>query len=155
MSTTQAATNGGSTAQEEMGPVDIVVIAYPKGAPMTGDAAPLLMDLVEKGIVRVLDALFVMQDDNGMFAGFEATQLDDKGVGDFKIFEGASSGLLGQDDVTTTADVLEPGEAALVLVIENRWAAPFAAAVRRNGGQLVDFQRIPMQALIDAAEAAS
>ena len=155
MSTTEPASNGGATTHEEIGPVDIVVIAYPKGAPMTGDAAPLLLDLVEKGIIRVLDVLFVMQDENGMFSGFEATQLDDKGVGDFRIFEGASTGMLGADDVTTTADVLEPGEAAVLLVIENRWAAPFAAAVRRNGGQLVDFQRIPMQALIDAAESAS
>lgn len=142
---------------EELGPVDIVVIAYPAGAPMTGEAVPMLLDLVERGIIRVLDVMFVIKDADGTYSGFEATDLDDKSVGDFSAFEGASSGLLGDDDVATAAEGIEPGSAAAVLIYENRWAAPFAAAVRRNGGRLVDFQRIPMQELIaslDAAEAA-
>jgi hypothetical protein len=142
---------------EELGPVDIVVIAYPAGAPMTGDAVPMLLDLVDRGIIRVLDLMFVIKDADGTYSGFEATDLDDKSVGDFSAFEGASSGLLGDDDVATAADGIEPGSAAALLIYENRWAAPFAAAVRRNGGRLVDFQRIPMQELIaslDAAEAA-
>ena len=138
----------------ELGPIDIVVIAYPAGAPMTGEAAPLLVDLVERGIIRVLDAMFVIKNEDGTFSGFDATDLDDKGVGDFTVFEGASSGLLGDDDVATAADGIEPGSAALMLVYENRWAGPFAAAVRRNGGRLVDFQRIPMQELIASLEAA-
>src|SRR5215218_1797496 len=129
--------------EEELGPVDIVVIGYPADAPMTGEAAPLLLDLVERGIIRVLDVLFVMQNADGTVSGFEATDLDDKSVGDFKIFEGASSGLLGEEDVATTAEALEPGTAAVVIVYENRWAAPFAAAVRRNGGVLIENQRIP------------
>jgi hypothetical protein len=142
---------------EELGPVDIVVIAYPAGAPMTGEAVPMLLDLVDRGIIRVLDLMFVVKDADGTYSGFEATGLDDKSVGDFSAFEGASSGLLGDDDVATAAEGIEPGSAAAVLIYENRWAAPFAAAVRRNGGRLVDFQRIPMQELIaslDAAEAA-
>ena len=142
---------------EELGPVDIVVIAYPAGAPMTGEAVPMLLDLVERGIIRVLDVMFVIKDADGTYSGFEATGLDDKSVGDFSAFEGASSGLLCDDDVATAAEGIEPGSAAAVLIYENRWAAPFAAAVRRNGGRLVDFQRIPMQELIaslDAAEAA-
>lgn len=142
---------------EELGPVDIVVIAYPAGAPMTGDAVPMLLDLVDRGIIRVLDLMFVVKDADGTYSGFEATGLDDKSVGDFSAFEGASSGLLGDDDVATAAEGIEPGSAAALLIYENRWAAPFAAAVRRNGGRLVDFQRIPMQELIaslDAAEAA-
>jgi Family of unknown function (DUF6325) len=144
--------------EEELGPIDIVVIAYPADAPMTGEAAPLLLDLVERGIIRVLDALIVIKNDDGSYSGFEATDLDDKGIGDFRVFEGASSGLLGDDDVATAGEALEPGSAAVLLVYENRWAAPFAAAVRRNGGRLVDNQRIPVQELIaalDAAEAAS
>jgi len=80
--------------------------------------------------------------------------LDAKGVGDLVAFEGASSGLLGDDDVATAADGIEPGSAAVMLVYENRWAGPFAAAVRRNGGRLVDFQRIPIQELIASLEAA-
>ena len=138
----------------ELGPIDIVVIAYPAGAPMTGEAVPLLLDLVDRGIIRVLDAMFVIKDENGSFSGFEATDLDDKGVGDLKVFEGASSGLLGEEDAATAAEGIEPGTAAVMIVYENRWAAPFAAAVRRNGGVLVDNQRIPVQDVMDALDAA-
>jgi hypothetical protein len=139
---------------EELGPIDIVVIGYPADAPMTGEAAPLLLNLVERGIIRVLDVLFVMQNEDGTVSGFEATDLDDKSVGDFKIFEGASSGLLGEEDVATAAEALEPGTAAVMIVYENRWAAPFAAAVRRNGGILIENQRIPAQDLVAALDAA-
>ena len=137
---------------EELGPVDIVVIGYPADAPMTGDAVPILLDLVERGIIRVLDVLFIMQGEDGTFAGFEATGLDEKGVGDLALFEGASSGLLGDDDVATAA-ALEPGTAAVMIVYENRWAGPFVAAVRRNGGVLLDNQRIPAADLLAALEA--
>jgi hypothetical protein len=138
---------------EELGPIDIVVIAYPADAPMTGEAVPLVLDLVERGIIRVLDVLFVIKNEDGMFSGFEAKDLDAKGVGDFKEFEGASSGLLGEEDVATTAGAIEPGSAAVMIVYENRWAAPFAAAVRRNGGVVVDNQRIPVQDVMDALDA--
>jgi hypothetical protein len=141
-------------AHDELGPIDIVVIAYPAGAPMTGEAAPLLVDLVERGIIRVLDAMFVMKNEDGTFSGFDATDLSDKGVGDFTVFEGASSGLLGEDDAATAAAEIEPGSAAVMIVYENRWAAPFVAAVRRNGGVPVAFERIPAQDLIDALDAA-
>lgn len=134
-------------ADNEMGPVDIVVIAFPAGAPMTGDALPLLMDLVDSGTIRVLDAMFVAKDDDGNFSGFEAKDLDDKGVGDYRIFEGASSGLLGHEDAATAAEALEPGSAGVMIVYENRWAVPFVAALRRNGAVLVDNQRIPVQDL--------
>ena len=143
---------------EELGPIDIVVIGYPADAPMTGDAVPLLLDLVERGIIRVLDVLFVMEGDDGSYAGFQARDLDDKSVGDFKFFEGASTGMLGDEDVATAAEAVEPGSAAVLIVYENRWAAPFAAAVRRNGGRLLENQRIHTQELLaalDAAEAAA
>jgi hypothetical protein len=138
---------------EELGPIDIAVIAYPAGAPMTGEAAPLLLDLVDRGIIRVLDALFVQKDEDGTFSGFDATNLDERGVGDFRVFEGASSGLLGEEDAAKAADAIEPGSAAVMLVYENRWAAPFVAAVRRNGGVPVAFERIPAQDVIDALDA--
>jgi Family of unknown function (DUF6325) len=137
---------------DELGPIDIVVIAYPPDAPMTGEAAPLLVDLVERGIIRVLDVLFVTKNEDGTFSGFDARDLTDKGVGDFAVFEGASSGLLGDDDAAKVADEIEPGSAAVMIVYENRWAAPFIAAVRRNGGEAVAFERIPVQALIDALD---
>ena len=143
---------------EELGPVDIVVIGYPADAPMTGEAIPLMLDLVERGIIRVLDVLFVIKNEDGSHSGFEATDLNEKGVGDFTLFEGASSGLLGEDDAATAAEGIEPGSAAVLIVYENRWAGPFAAAVRRNGGIVVDYQRIPAEdvvAAIDAIEASA
>jgi Family of unknown function (DUF6325) len=138
---------------EEIGPIDIVVIAYPADAPMTGEAVPIVMDLIERGIIRVLDVLFVMQNEDGTFSGFEAKDLEADRIGDLKVFEGASSGLLGEQDVATAAEALEPGSAAVMIVYENRWAAPFAAAVRRNGGVVIDNQRIPVQDVIDALDA--
>jgi hypothetical protein len=140
--------------EDELGPIDIVVIAYPADAPMTGEAVPILLDLVDRGIIRVLDALFVMQNEDGTVSGFEASDLDGDSIGDFKVFEGASSGLLGEDDVATAGEALEPGSAAVMIVYENRWAAPFANAVRRNGGVLVANQRIGVQELIEALDTA-
>jgi hypothetical protein len=136
----------------EFGPVDIVVIGFPPDAPMTGEAIPLLLDLVDRGIIRVLDVLFVMENEDGTFSGFEAQDLESDRIGDFKVFEGASSGLLGEEDVATAAEAIEPGTAAVMIVYENRWAGPFVAAVRRNGGILLDNQRIPAQDLIDALD---
>ena len=136
----------------ELGPVDIVVIGYPADAPMTGEAVPILLDLVERGIIRVLDVLIVMKNEDGTFSGFEAQDLEADRVGDLKEFEGASSGLLGDEDAATAADAIEPGSAAVMIVYENRWAGPFVAAVRRNGGILIDNQRIPAQDLIDALD---
>jgi|SRR5215218_5396991 len=141
-------------AQErELGPIDIAVIAYPPGAPMTGEAAPLLVDLVDRGIIRVLDAMFVMKKEDGTFEGFEARDLDERGVGGFTVFEGASSGLLGDEDAAKAAEAIQPGSAAVMLVYENSWAAPFVAAVRRNGGVPIAFERIPAQDVIDALDA--
>lgn len=140
--------------EDELGPIDIVVIAYPADAPMTGDAVPIFLDLVDRGIIRVLDALFVRQNEDGTVSGFEATDLDSEHIGDLKVFEGASTGLLGKDDAATAAEMLEPGSAAVMIVYENRWAAPFANAVRRNGGVLVASQRIGVQELMDALDTA-
>jgi Family of unknown function (DUF6325) len=140
-------------AHEELGPIDVVVIGFPANAPMTGEAVPLLMDLVDRGIVRVLDAMFVTKNEDGTFSGFDATNLDSKSVGDLTVFEGASSGLLGDDDVATAAESIEPGTSAVMILYENRWAAPFVAAVRRNGGVPLAFERIPMQDVVDALDA--
>jgi hypothetical protein len=138
---------------DELGPIDIVVIAYPADAPMTGEAVPIVLDLIERGIIRVLDVLFVMENEDGTFSGFEAKNLEADRIGDLKVFEGATSGLLGEQDVATASEALEPGSAAVMIVYENRWAAPFAAAVRRNGGVVIDNQRIPVQDVIDALDA--
>ncbi|MET7711923.1 DUF6325 family protein [Streptomyces sp. NPDC005407] len=138
---------------EAMGPVDYMVVEFP-GNRMTGEGFPLLVDLVDRGIIRILDLLFVRKDSDGSVAALELTDLGDEV--DLTIFEGASSGLLGQDDIDEAGAALEPGNSAGILVYENLWAAPFARAMRRSGAQLVAGGRIPVQALLaslDAAEA--
>jgi hypothetical protein len=138
---------------EQMGPVDIVVIEFPDGV-HKGETAPLLVDLVDRGIIRILDLMFIRKDADGTVAGVEIADIDGDGVADFRVFEGASSGLLSDEDRDEAGSVLEPGAAALVIMFENRWAAPFAKAMREAGGQLVAFQRIPIQALLAALDAA-
>ena len=138
---------------DELGPVDLVVIAYPADAPMSGEAIPLILNLVDQGIIRILDVLFVMENEDGTYSGFEAQDLDSKGVGDLRLFEGASSGLLGDDDVATAGQALDPGSAAVMIVYENLWAAPVVSAIRRNGGVVIDNQRISAQELLDALDA--
>ncbi len=140
--------------ETEPGPIDVVVIGFPAGAPMTGDAIPILLDLVDRGIVRVLDALFVRKQADGTFAGFNLSDLDADTAGDLTVFAGATSGLLDDDDVAAAAAEIEPGSAALMIVYENTWAAHFIAAVRRNGGELIGRQRVGVQQLIDALDAA-
>jgi hypothetical protein len=140
--------------EDELGPIDIVVIEYPADAPKTGEAVPIFLDLVDRGIIRVLDVLFVKQNEDGTVSGFEAGDLDSETIGDFTVFEGASSGLLGDDDVTTVGEALSPGSAGVMIVYENRWAAPFTAAVRRNGGVVVANHRITAQELMDAIDTA-
>lgn len=141
-------------SEQELGPIDVVIIGYPPGAPMTGEAVPILLNLVDRGIIRVLDALFVRKDADGTFSGIDIADLDEDSAGDLTEFVGASTGLLGDDDVALAAQEIEAGSAAVMIVYENRWAAPFAAAVRRNGGVLIANERINLQALMDALDAA-
>ena len=136
--------------EEEFGPIDVVVIGYPPGAPMTGEGVPIFLDLVDRGIIRVLDALFVRKDADGTFSGFDLADLDQETVGDLTVFAGATTGLLDEDDVAAAAAAIEPGSAALLLVYENRWAAEFIAAVRRNGGTLIASLRIGVEDVIKA-----
>src|SRR4051812_34927417 len=119
-------TESAASANEALGPVDAVVIGFPPDAPMTGDAIPLLMDLIDRGTIRVLDVMFVTKEEDGTFAGFNATDLTTESVGDLTVFEGASSGMLRDEDVARAADVIEPGTSAVLLVYENRWSVPFA-----------------------------
>ncbi|MGO9497764.1 MAG: DUF6325 family protein [Solirubrobacteraceae bacterium] len=139
--------------EEAFGPIDVVVIGYPPDAPKTGEAIPILLDLVDRGIIRVLDALFVQKDEDGTFSGFDLADLDQDVAGDLAVFAGASTGMLNDDDAALAAAEIEPGSAAVLIVYENRWAAPFVAAVRRNGGEIVANERIGVQDLIDALEA--
>jgi hypothetical protein len=140
---------------EEMGPVDYMVLEWPGEQPVTGEVMPLLTDLVDRGVIRILDIAFVVKDPDGSVTPIDAAQVA-QAVGGLGGFDGASSGLLDQEDLEEAATALEPGTVAGVLVWENRWAAPVAVALRRSGGQLVANGRIPIQAIIaslDAAEA--
>jgi hypothetical protein len=137
---------------EDMGPIDYLVVEWPGRQP-TGEAAPLLLDLVDRGLIRVLDLAFVTKGDDGSVTRLEISNLGEE-VEELKVFEGASSGLLADDDVDDAGEALDPGTSAALLVYENVWAAPFAAAVRRSGGQLVASGRIPIQGLLAALDAA-
>jgi hypothetical protein len=139
---------------DEMGPIDYLVVEFP-GSRMTGEGMPLLVDLVDRGIIRILDLVFIRKELDGSVSGLEIADLDSDGKLDLVVFEGASSGLIGKDDVVDAAAVIEPGSSAGILVYENVWAAPFAAAVRRGGGQLVASGRIPVQALLAELDAAA
>ena len=138
---------------DDMGPIDYIVVEFP-GNRMTGEAFPLLVDLVDRGLIRILDLTFIRKDADGSVTGLEIGDLTGDGELDLAVFEGASSGLLGQDDLVEAAAALEPGNSAGVLIYENLWAAPFAAALRRGGAELVASGRIPVPAVLAALDAA-
>src|SRR3954453_23843705 len=137
---------------DQMGPVDYMVVEFP-GNRMTGEGLPLLIDLVDRGIIRILDFAFVMKELDGAVHAIAISDFDGDGQLDLAAFEGASSGLLDEGDLDEAGGILEPGSSAGVLVYENLWAAPFAVALRRGGGQLVASGRIPVQALLAAVDA--
>ena len=137
---------------EEMGPIDYLVIEWPDRQP-SGEAAPILVDLVDRGLVRVIDIAFLAKGEDGSVTTLELSSLAAQSES-LKELAGASSGLLSDEDAAEAATALEPGSTAAVLVYENRWAAPFAAALRRSGAQLVANGRIPVQAILAALDAA-
>ena len=136
----------------EMGPVDYLVVEFP-GSQMTGEGFPLLVDLVDRGLIRILDLIFVTKGSDGSISALEIADFDHDGKLDLAVFEGASSGLIGEDDLAEAGGVLEPGSSAGILVYENVWAAPLAAALRRGGGHMVASGRIPAQDLVAAVDA--
>jgi hypothetical protein len=137
------------------GPVDFVLLEFPTDQ-LTGEAAPALMDLVESGVIRLLDLLVISKGEDGTVEGLELTDPTGPG-GSFSYFAGARSGLIGEDDVSLAAEAMTPGTVAALIVYENSWAVPFVSAVRNSGGELIASQRIPapdVMAAIDALEAA-
>ena len=137
---------------DELGPVDWIVVEFP-GSKFNGEIAPVLKDYVDRGLIRILDLLFLKKEADGSFEAFEGSDLDDAEVGDLRGYETELAMLLSEQDVTDLAETIEPGSTAAVLVWENLWAAPFGAAVRHSGGQLAASGRIPVQAVIAAIEA--
>src|SRR3954452_1917078 len=135
-----------------MGPVDFLVLEFP-GNRMTGEAFPLLIDLVDRGIIRILDLAFLRKETDGTVTTLTQVDLERMEILEAVLFEGAASGLLGPEDLDQAAKALEPGSSAGVLIYENVWAAPFAEALRRAGGQLVASGRIPVQELVASLDA--
>ena len=136
----------------EMGPIDYMVLEWAGDQPVTGEVMALLLDLVDRDIIRILDIAFLIKGEDGSVAAIDFAELAAKDAG-LAEFAGAASGLLGQDDLEEAATALEPNTVAGVLVWENRWAAPVAVALRRSGGQLVASGRIPVQAMLAALDA--
>lgn len=146
-----------STDDIELGPIDFIVVEWPAGKEPNGEGLRHLVDLTERGLIQVLDLAFVRKLEDGTVEGAAITDLDGDGSLDLVQFEGASSGLLDQEDFDEAGAALEPGTAAAILVYENRWAAPFATALRKSGAQLVASGRIPVNDLLqklDELEAA-
>ena len=141
---------------DAMGPISYLIVEFP-GNKMTGEGLPILVDLVDQGLIRIVDLLFVTRDDDGSLRAVELRDLDLDGQIDVAIFEGASSGLLDDSDLADAASVIDPGSSAAILLFENRWARSFAQALRRGGAELVAAGYIPLDAIaasLDAAEAA-
>ena len=141
---------------EAMGPISYLIVEFP-GNKMTGEGLPILVDLVERGLIRILDFLFVTRDADGSLSAIELQDLDLDGDIDVAVFEGVSSGLLDEGDLSDAASVIEPGSSAGILLFENRWARSFTQALRRGGAELVAAGYIPLDAIeasLDAAEAA-
>jgi len=137
---------------EELGPIDYIVVEFPAGAKnFTGEMAEQLASLVEAGTIRVLDLLVLEKDENGEVEGYEIEDLGD--LGELATLETSLAEILALEDVEHLAAAMEPGSTAGVLVWENTWAAPFAVATRKSGGQLIASGRIPTQSLIAAFEA--
>jgi hypothetical protein len=144
------------TEQEVHGPIDVLVLATHEDK-MTGEAASALLDLVERGIVRIYDLMVVRKDEDGTYSGIDLTDVTSEDIGGFTAFAGARSGLLGEDDLAEAADAVEPGTVAVLIVYENSWAIPFVAAARRAGAEVVAAARIPadvVNEVLDELEAA-
>lgn len=136
----------------ELGPVDYLIVEWPSGTQPTGEGLKELANLTERGLIRVLDLVFVQKDQDGTVSALALVDLDADGELDLVEFEGASSGMLNEDDYNEAGGALEPGAAAAILLYENRWARPFAAAVRRSGAQLVARGGITEEDLAAAAD---
>jgi hypothetical protein len=137
---------------DELGPVDYVIVEFPaKTANFTGEMARELLTLVDNGIIRIIDLIILVKNDDGTTDAMELEDIED--LGELRTLEAELAELLAEEDVANLAAAMDPGSTAGVIVYENLWAAPFASAARRAGGQLIANGRIPMQAIIAAIEA--
>jgi len=136
-----------TTAADIHGPVDFVLLEFPRNR-LTGEAGKALLDLVERGVIRLYDLMVISKDDDGTVELLELTD-----TGGFATFAGASSGLLGDDDMREAAAAMQPGKVAALIVYENSWAIPFVTAARNSGGDVIASARIPAADVLAALEA--
>jgi hypothetical protein len=134
-----------------VGPIDVVLLEFPGDAD-TKSCADAIMDLVERGSIRLYDILVIRKALDGSFSGVDLTEVTPSGVGAFHAFGGARSGLMGDDDLSKAAEAMQPGTMAVLIVFENAWAAPFVAAARDAGGEMIASERIPAQDVINALD---
>jgi hypothetical protein len=135
-----------------LGPISYLIVQFP-GNKMTGEGLPVLVDLVDRGLIRILDLTFVTRAKDGSTAMVEVRDLDADGDFDVAVFEGVSSGLIGESDLAEAANVIEPGSSAGIVLFENKWATPFVQALRRGGAELVSAGYIPHDDLLAALDA--
>ncbi len=135
-----------------MGPISYLIVEFP-GSKMTGEGFPMLVDLVDRGLIRILDLRFVRRDMDGSMRAIELRDIDRDGQFDMAIFEGASSGLLDDTDIADARSVIEPGSSAGILIFENRWATPFIQALRRGDAELVAAGYIPQDTIAASLDA--
>lgn len=137
------------TDETAIGPIDYLIVEWPDQQP-NGEALPHLIDLVDRGLVRIIDLAFITKSEDGTVA---ALNIDELGA-EFAVFQGASSNLLDEGDISEAGSAIEPGTSAAVLLWENLWAAPLAGALRGNGAQLVARGAVPLDALLETLETA-
>jgi hypothetical protein len=137
------------TDETPVGPIDYLIVEWPDQQP-NGEALPHLIDLVDRGLVRIIDLAFITKAEDGTVA---ALNIDELGA-EFAVFEGAASSLLDEGDIAEAGSAIEPGTSAAVLLWENLWAAPLAGALRNNGAQLVARGAVPLDALLETLETA-
>ena len=135
-----------------MGPISYLIVEFP-GSKMTGEGFPILVDLVDRGLIRILDLRFVSRAMDGSIRAVELRDIDRDGQFDLAKFEGASSGLLDDTDIADARSVIEPGSSAGILIFENRWATPFTQALRRGDAELVAAGYIPQDTIAAALDA--
>jgi uncharacterized membrane protein len=135
-----------------MGPISYLIVEFP-GNKMTGEALPILVDLVDRGLIRILDLVFATRDADGSMRAIAVADFDHDGTLDVALFEGASSGLLDDSDLADAASAIEPGSSAAILLFENRWATEFVEALRRSDAQLVAAGYIPQDDLVASLDA--
>jgi hypothetical protein len=135
-----------------LGPISYLVVEFP-GSKMTGEGFPILLDLVNKGVIRILDLMFITRGADGSTRILDLSDIDRDGQLDLAVFDGASSGMLDQSDADDAGAVIAPGSSAGILIFENRWATSFVQALRRGEAQLVAAGYIPQQDIVAALDA--